>query len=106
MTATYQPPGDSGTQPQPHYCTSRARGDGTMAGCPLWPDCLFSTAGQPEDAAETVEWERLKHRRAVEPATPRPQENSLADDLAPLIGWAAGAVVFLVVAAILLPLFL
>ncbi|MET0426688.1 MAG: hypothetical protein ABW046_22665 [Actinoplanes sp.] len=32
---------DTGTQPEPHYCSRTPRSDGTAAGCPSWPGCLF-----------------------------------------------------------------
>lgn len=39
---------DTGSQPEPHYCTTRPRSDGTIAGCPNWPSCLFSVS-EPVD---------------------------------------------------------
>jgi hypothetical protein len=38
---------DSGTQPQPHYCTAEVRPDGYRAGCPDWPLCVFPQTTTP-----------------------------------------------------------
>lgn len=81
-------PHDSGVQPQPHYCTVRVRPDGFREGCPDWPHCVF------------------RGTAAVRPAEPdddadEPDEDEIPDiarDLAALAGFAAGAVVFLIVA--------
>lgn len=69
-------------EPNPHYCTSATRAEGDCLGCPLWPACLIA------DTAAT-----------------QPVESTLARDLVSLLGIAAGAAVFLAVAALLLPLF-
>lgn len=90
MTAITPPPPDSGTQPAPHYCTSSRRPDGITQGCPSWPGCLFP--GRADDdaiaAAKADDW------------------RTLGQNLAALAGWTAGAVLLLIVAAILLPVFL
>ena len=76
-------PHDSGVQPQPHYCTVRVDADGRRHGCPNWPHCIFrGTAAVPEQPDE-------------------PDEDEVPDiarDLPALAGFAAGAVVFLIVA--------
>jgi hypothetical protein len=89
MTAITPPHPDSGTQPAPHYCSASRRPDGTAQGCPEWPMCVFPSpqpAGSPHDTASAG--------------------STLGRDLAALFGFAAGAVLLLIVAAILLPVFL
>lgn len=83
-------PHDSGTQPQPHYCTVRVDADGHRHGCPDWPHCIFrgtaAVPGQPAEPDDDID---------------EPDEDEVPDiarDLAALAGFAAGAVVFLLVA--------
>jgi hypothetical protein len=81
MTPVTPPPPDSGTPPDPHYCTSA---DGAGHGCANWPGCLL-------------------------PYPPRNGEqdgSTLGQDMIALSGWAAGGVLIMVIAAILLPLFI
>lgn len=87
---------DSGTQPTPHYCTSRVRGDGTVAGCPLWPGCLFPGAAPvPADIMADID--------AAVAMVRRKDWRQIGDDLTALAGWAAGGVVLLFVVLALLP---
>ena len=67
---------DSGAQPEPHYCEHAIIGRGE--GCPVWPACLGTGAGAGGDPSY------------------------LTDDLATLAGFAAGAVLFLIIAIPLL----
>lgn len=94
---------DTGT---PHYCTSRARPDGSVQGCPLWPECLFpQSAERVATAVDDATAERLAHV-GLTATTERGSGSTLGRDLATLAGWAVGAVIFLVVAGALLPLFI
>lgn len=77
-------PRDSGTQPAPHYCVQRMTDDGTVTGCPDWPVCLFPTL-PPAFGATRIE------RRA-------------GHDLAVLGAWAAGALIVIIAAVVLIPL--
>lgn len=76
---------DSGTPPTPHYCTTPPDPHGARRGCPSWPACL--RPGWLEGDADD-------------------EENTLGADLAALACLAAGALLFLIVAAVLLPLFI
>lgn len=69
---------DSGTQPEPHYCEHTIIGRGE--GCPVWPACLGTGAGAGAGGDPSY----------------------LTDDLATLAGFAAGAVLFLIIAIPLL----
>jgi hypothetical protein len=73
---------DAGRPPAPHWCDHSTQTFGDQ-GCPNWPACLSVT-----DMA----------------AAKRADRSQLGRDLATLAGWAAGAVLIMVVAAILLPL--
>jgi hypothetical protein len=95
-------PPDSATQPSPHYCTHP--GDTlSAAGCPRWPVCaqLDAPAARAFDAL-------LQHMERT--AEPEPDDEDeipgIGRSLAALAGFAAGCVIFLVVCAILLPVFL
>lgn len=79
-------PRDSGTQPTPHYCTQRVADDGTVVGCPDWPLCLFPTSPATFAAARRAGWRRAGH------------------DLAILGAWAAGALIVIIAAVVLIPL--
>jgi hypothetical protein len=94
---------DSGTQPQPHYCTTQPREDGTVTGCPEWPTCLFAAAGPPL-VADLGDAERRAHLDAALAAAKRESWHELGRDLAALAGFVAGAVLVLTVGAMLLPL--
>lgn len=87
-------PHDSGVQPQPHYCTVRVDADGRRHGCPDWPHCIFrgtaAVPGQPADPDDDAEDIGVESDDDEVP--------DIARDLAALAGFAAGAVVFLVVA--------
>lgn len=72
---------DSGTPPAPHYCTAPPDPCDGRQGCPVWPACLFA---EGDDAGH---------------------ECTLTADIAALGGLAAGALLFLAVAMLLLPLF-
>ena len=52
-------PIDSGTQPDPHYCTSFAEDESAEIGCPDWPACLSLAIRQAIDADPITE--RLAH---------------------------------------------
>ena len=67
-------------EPNPHYCAHPA-GEGDRAGCPLWPACLGA------------------------PAATAAGPPGIGQSLASLAGFAAAAVIFLAVVAVLLPLF-
>lgn len=70
---------DSGTQPNPHYCTQRLTDDGTITGCPDWPACLFPNAAGPI------------------PAEPPHVDDAPVRGLVSAAGWAAGVVLLLAV---------
>lgn len=120
---------DSGIQPAPHYCDHPA--DMLAAeGCPRWPACvqldvdgvIALTLKQPLSAEATeivarrnaydivqqhlaeVAAERRLHAALAEADDEAP--STLGADLAALAGFAAGAVLLLIAAAVLLPLFL
>ena len=60
---THADRGDSGTQPDPHYCTGFAEDESAEIGCPDWPECLFADS-PPRAAAlwtDSVEVERARH---------------------------------------------
>jgi hypothetical protein len=83
------PPPDSGTQPRVHHCTERPRGDGTVSGCPLWPDCLFadSRASLQQAWTESVDAERARHAARVATHTPTPMLKGFVE----MLFWTAGA---------------
>jgi hypothetical protein len=86
------------TEIPPHFCTVTPRPDGTRQGCPDWPLCVSA----PPAAGDGI----TVHRRPVVLDSPHDTAaagSTLGEDMATLAGWAAGAVIVLVVAAILLP---
>jgi hypothetical protein len=83
-------------QPNPHYCEARPpTGAAGVAGCPHWPACLMPAWREPVDGIDDTDDE--------------PDDDEipgLAQSLAALACFAAAAVVFLIVVAILLPVIL
>lgn len=81
---------DSGAQPPPHYCEHNPMDRGE--GCPRWPGCLSANL------------------RAALDDEPEPDDDDeipeLAQTLCALFGFAVGAVLFLIVVALLLPVLL
>lgn len=73
---------DSGAQPSPHYCEHPPAGK--WVGCPAWPACLALPHHWPEDGAPD-------------------DEPGARESLAGLAAFAGWCVVFLIVAAALLP---
>jgi hypothetical protein len=86
-------PIDSGTQPAPHYCTQRLTDDGTIAGCPDWPECLF-----PQSRERVIAAERLREAKCAD-------WSRMWRDLGILAGWAFGAVLVFGIVVLLLPVF-
>jgi hypothetical protein len=91
----------------PHYCTVTPGPDGYRRGCPDWPLCVFS----PPVAGDGITATTPRRAVALDVPATAPHDSAeagttLGEDLAALAGWAAGAVLVLVVLAIVLPVIL